>query len=627
MNFIGTGLRELGLKVRRQRTRMALRHVRRQLKRSEISLGREGTSQAASFPEVRAEIVSLKKLEQEQKEVAVRIAQVEEGLKQIETDRRENSRAQQEAISNLEAAKKPISLRRDEARSAANVCDRELGNVEGRLQANDTADRELLKKVAALQALAPPPDDLDVQTEKLAAKRARLPEERAEIVRAREGSAEACRRAKQKLVSAEEELAEADKNISRLREEYEAKDRALNEKARSQQDTLRDAKARHQHVEQRKDPAYLNIGRHLATRGISPPSAPQLLHDVLRHRQAVDRHVAHTDELKVLSQQIDKQHLRKFYFAAASVIILAGFSALVALKSAPRREWLPQETDTILSLNTERIDRDESLKRWRNEEFWRTTWPALLGDAAQTPSLRVPADTARLTRAFTTIDPIGAGHEFSLLETRGTAAPFVRQISTDRDFEKRAISGLPLWQRANFTVARIGPKTLAVGTPPDVDQLVRVRLGMSSDLPPEGQLLERFHALDPDETLRLISSDPVGLERAFHPLFSRELLIRVQLIGLGVSFQNPIKGRLLLTAGSNSDATELAKDLQQQPQQWLQLPGSDLPLFVQPPEVKRDGNRLEVRFDIPENSARLLLQRLARTDTGIPNPTATTAAQ
>ncbi len=73
MSFIRTGLRELGLKVRRQRTRMALRHVKRQLQRSEIYLGREGTAQAASFPEVRNEIVALKKLEQEQKEVALRI--------------------------------------------------------------------------------------------------------------------------------------------------------------------------------------------------------------------------------------------------------------------------------------------------------------------------------------------------------------------------------------------------------------------------------------------------------------------------------------------------------------------------------------------------------------------------
>src|SRR5437764_10495959 len=96
VRFNGTGLRELVLKVRRQRTRMALRHVKRQLQRSEIALGREGTAQAASFPEVRNEIVALKRLEQEQKEVAVRIAQIDEALKQIDSERQENSRAQGE---------------------------------------------------------------------------------------------------------------------------------------------------------------------------------------------------------------------------------------------------------------------------------------------------------------------------------------------------------------------------------------------------------------------------------------------------------------------------------------------------------------------------------------------------
>ena len=206
MSFIRTGLRELGLKVRRQRTRMALRHVKRQLQRSEIYLGREGTAQAASFPEVRNEIVALKKLEQEQKEVALRITQIEVAVKQIEDERAENTRAQNDAISKLETEKKPILQRRDEAKNAATICERELASVESRLQANDLADRELLKQLSALQAQAPPPADLDARTAALAGKRARLPQERAEIVRAREGSAEACRQATQKLATAEEEL-------------------------------------------------------------------------------------------------------------------------------------------------------------------------------------------------------------------------------------------------------------------------------------------------------------------------------------------------------------------------------------------------------------------------------------
>src|SRR6195256_1210175 len=126
MSFIRTGFREIGLKIRRQRTRIALRHEKRLLQKSEINLGREGTAQAANFPELRNEIVALKKLEQEQKEVALRIAQIEEGIKTIEQDRLRNADEHKEALSKLEIEKKPISQRRDEAKRAADLCEREL---------------------------------------------------------------------------------------------------------------------------------------------------------------------------------------------------------------------------------------------------------------------------------------------------------------------------------------------------------------------------------------------------------------------------------------------------------------------------------------------------------------------
>jgi len=116
VSFIRTGLREIGLKVRRQKTRIALRHEKRLLQRSEINLGREGTSQAGNFPELRNEIVALKKLEQEQKEVALRIAQIEEGIKKIEKQRQENTREQNEALAKLETEKKPVLQRRNEAK-------------------------------------------------------------------------------------------------------------------------------------------------------------------------------------------------------------------------------------------------------------------------------------------------------------------------------------------------------------------------------------------------------------------------------------------------------------------------------------------------------------------------------
>jgi len=596
---------------------MALRHVKRQLQRSEIYLGREGTAQAASFPEVRNEIVALKKLEQEQKEVALRIAQIEVAVKQIEAEQAENTRVQNDAISKLETEKKPILQQRDDAKNAASICERELASVESRLQANDSADRDLLKQLSVLQAQAPPPHDLDARTAVLASKRARLPQERAEIVRAREGSAEACRQATQRLAAAEEELSAAERNIARVRERFEGTDRALAEKVRAQQDTLREARAQHQTVEERKNPAYLNIGRHLATRGIAPPNAPHLLHDVLRHRQSVQRHHEHREQLSVLSAQIDKQELRKFYFVIASVLVFLAIVLPLVFQSPPKREWLPRETDAILSLNAEHFDRDDLPKKWRNEDFWLQTWPGLIGAASQTPRLRIPGYTARVTRALTTAEN-SPPREFLLVEARDNVSMVVRTIAEDKQFERRTISGLPVWQRSDFSVARVGPKTLAVGMPDGVDELVRVRLGLEADLQITAEFFDRYQALDRETTLRLISRDPPGLARAFHPIFPRELLESAQLLGLGVSLQTPAKARLLVRLPSENAASDLAKSIHDDPQRWLRIEQSDLPLFAAPPEINRQHADLEIRFNIPENSARLLLQRIAKTDTPPP---------
>lgn len=193
---------------------MAIRHEKRHLQRSEINLGREGTSQAANFPELRNEIVALKKLEQEQKEVALRIAQIEEGVRKIDADRQALAKEKTETLDRLETDKKPILQKRNELKSSADLCDRELAAVDKRIEGNDAADRDLLKELSALQALEPPPADMEARTGTLSARRARLPAERAELVRARLGSAEAARGAKEKLTAADAELAAAEKTSS-----------------------------------------------------------------------------------------------------------------------------------------------------------------------------------------------------------------------------------------------------------------------------------------------------------------------------------------------------------------------------------------------------------------------------
>lgn len=615
MSFIRTGFREVGLKVRRQKSRLALRHEKRLLQKSEINLGREGTSQAANFPELRNEIVALKKLEQEQKEVALRISQIEEGVRKIEAERQQTAREQHDTIAKLEAEKKPILQRRNEAKAASDLCDRELSGVERRIETNDAADRDLLKELTALQTLEPPPADLDKKSATLGARRARLPEERAELVRARLGSAEACRLAKEKLVTAESELSAIDKKIAQARSEFESHDRLLNEQMRTQQEAIREARVHHQTVEERKNPAYLNIGRHLATQGIAPPNAPELLVQVQRHRTAMDRHQQHSAELAELSSKIDKQELRKFYFTVFSVLVLLPIILFLVFQSPSQREWLPQETEAILSINVDRFEHDDLPKRWRKDQpdVWAAVWSGLLDGATAVPVINIPKDAARVTRAITT-DNLGKPREFILLETRSEAAPIVRSIGQDKSFERRTVGGLAVWQRPDLSVARIGPATLAVGANREVEELVQVRLGMQSDLKITGQLFDQFQALDRDSAIRLISRDPTDLARAFHPIFSRELLDASQQLGLALTLQNPMRARLVLRLPSAQRASELAKQIRNEPQRWLRLQDSDQLLYTQPPEITQKDNNLQIRFNVPENATRLLLQRIARSD-------------
>jgi hypothetical protein len=615
VSFIRTGLQEIGLKVRRQRTRMALRHEQRLLQKSEINLGREGTSQAANFSELRNEIVALKKLEQEQKEVALRIAQIEGGIKKIEVQREENAREQNEAFRGLEAEKKTILQRRNDARNAADLCQRELAAVEERIRTNETAERDLQKKLAELQAQAPPPHDLESKVAAIAAQRARLPEERAELVRARLGSADAARVAKQKLAAAEEELAAVDRNIERTRAEFEARDRALTENVHVQQDAIRESRAHHQVVEERKNPAYLNIGRHLAAQGIAPPNAPHLLEHVQHHRAAVDRHQEHTSELAHLSSKIDKQELRQFYFAVISVLALLAIILPLVFKSPAKREWLPQETDVILSLNTDQFQNNDFAKHWRKEQpdAWQKVWNGLLGSAVRIPVLNLAHDTVRITRAATTND-VGVVREFFLVEARSDVSHVVRAVDHDNAFQRRTISGLPVWERPDLAMARVGPTTLALGMAPEVDELVRVRLGLQSDLKITDQLLDRFQSLNRDSALRLISRDPQDLSRVFHPLFTPELLNGSQLLGLALTLQNPVKVRMLLKMKSPETAAALARRLHDAPQRILHLRDSDLLLYQKAPEITKQKATLELQMNVPEETARLLLRRIARTD-------------
>jgi hypothetical protein len=72
---------------------------------------------------------------------------------------------------------------------------------------------------------------------------------------------------------------------------------------------------------------------------------------------------------------------------------------------------------------------------------------------------------------------------------------------------------------------------------------------------------------------------------------------------------------VLIKVSSSKNAAEIARNLHDNPQQWLRLPNSELLLYSRPPEIQRpNASNLELRFEVPENSARVLLERLAKTE-------------
>ena len=338
-----------------------------------------------------------------------------------------------------------------------------------------------------------------------------------------------------------------------------------------------------------------------------------MLTDVQRHRTAVDRHAEHKQELALLSGQIDKQELRKFYFTIFSLLALLAIILPLVSQSPTKRDWLPRETLAILSLDIEQFNKGPLPNRWRKEQpdLWQKVATGLLGAAARTPAVNLAEDARRVTRALT-IEEGGAQQEYVLVETRGDLAPIVRTITEDKSFTKSTVSGLVVWQRPDVTVARVGPKTLAVGSLGEVDNLVQVRLGTQPDLKIDDPLLERFQALDADSALRLVARTPADLPTLFGPILPAEFLGSSELLGLELTLATPAKAHLLVRATDAAKAKELAASLQNEPGRWLTIPGSDFVLSAGPPKVEQKNENLDLHFDIPEGAARLLLQRLAK---------------
>ena len=99
----------------------------------------------------------------------------------------------------------------------------------------------------------------------------------------------------------------------------------------------------------------------------------------------------------------------------------------------------------------------------------------------------------------------------------------------------------------------------AAGGPHSLD-ILRRRIGQRRIGRPDSALdqgAKRLTATAAEQSESWTASSRSDLSRAFHPIFTRELLESSQLLGLVLGLDNPIRARLLIKTASNDRAQQL----------------------------------------------------------------------
>ena len=217
-----------------------------------------------------------------------------------------------------------------------------------------------------------------------------------------------------------------------------------------------------------------------------------------------------------------------------------------------------------------------------------------------------------MTRAIAETEA-GTTHEYVLVEARNDVSRVINSIERDKAFERRTITGLPMWLRPEFALARVGPRTLAIGGEKEVAALARVRLGISPDLNITAPLFDRFQSLKEwnavlrfARTVNALQDVPCRFQpptaRRFHPVWPflplQSVKARSSSRKIGASAND-------LAARSPRTAT------------LAQVGGFRASLLSQPPEIEVDGANVSCAL-ISGEQRPLILQRLAKTS---PTPT------
>ena len=553
MDFLSTGIQEVTRRLRRRHLRRTLRVEERGLEEAEIALGREAWRELAhagnAASELAERLVPLHRLDAEGADNRTKLAETEREMAAQRDQDDSARRGFADELARLETERGPLRRAQGDLKTTSPAA-----GQAGAVEASDSPHRRMLQLM----------QDLD---QREAAIRERRREEE---------SAAAARR-----------------------EDLQARLRPLHS-AQTQLEQSRRAPLR-------------RLGQYLADHEDAvPPAATRHLAAVREARGQVRTLELRDVALVHESRQADPQSLRLSVFVFTTFAVFAALALLLIFRAPPRRDWLPANTQLVVSANLNRLAAANAPQMGNP---WNPAWVAMTQPLLTMPILTNPAtDVRRVVRAIGVSSP-GQIVEYDLFETEAAAASVVSTLVVPHGFGQRydtaRLGGLPIYERSvTVACAQIGPSTIAVGPIDAVEEMIRVRLGLSHDLKLDEQFYEKFQRLDRGSAFRFVTRRPGALVDAMaSPLFAPELLGGTRLLGFAARAGEPIAMVLILRAESEVVANRLASLLRERGGSLLRL--AEGTAFAEPPVIEQRAIEVEFQFVLTGPAAQQFLTRIA----------------
>ena len=623
MNFVSTGVKEITRRLRRQRNRLALVNARKTVEKAETALGRHGWRTLASDESVRGAYEDLLRLDGKVEGLRARIAEIEGAVHQQEASRAQAWSAHEENLDRLERERRPVQEHLHALQNRVAEHARALPEQNTKRAALRTEQTALLNEEKRARRRAVSDAERATVQKTFDPRRAALAEQAAQLTLARSALAEP-------IAADEREIKEVRARLSALDKQVQAAHASLTETERGivlaiaerhkEIAAIRRTVAR---IESEKNASYLAIGRRLREHAPvdSPDEAGAGLFVVSqKQHQAYERLVGLETAWLRESQTANKQDLRIFSFVVVTMGVFLAIALLLVFRTPAKRDWLPSNTQAILTVDVRRFTDADFTRALQSREpdAWQAVWSGLIQTVAQVPQIDVRRQVARITRALApAADANHAPVDCLLVEMRASVDVddlLRKKMVPAGGFKSRLVSGLPIYEKpGGLAAAQIGPETLALGSAASVQALIEVRLGLRSDLQSDAQLFSEFARLGDESPFRLVSHKPQELTYLTDPILNAQLLGDCEALGLTLDMHEPMSAVFVLDAGTPQEAGGIARLIQANPDQVLQLQSAGPNLFIERPTVSTPTDRqVEWRFRMTQPAAREFLQRVSR---------------